>query len=112
MIFKPLFALMTAACMFYFLILTRRSALRRLFVLFFFGSGILFILQPHLTNRLAFLVGIGRGADLIFYVSILFLFFLCFNFYVRFRALEERQGRIVRELALRNPAQEESGRGA
>jgi small membrane protein len=109
MIFKALFALLTAACMFYFLILTRKSALRRLFVLSFFGVGIVFILQPDLTTSIARLVGIGRGADLVFYLSILFLFFLCFNFYVRFRALEERQNQIVRELALRHPVQREDG---
>ncbi len=73
MIFQVLFAALTAATMFYFLIATRRSALRRLFVLFFFGAGILFILDPDLSTRIANLVGIGRGADLIFYVSTLFL---------------------------------------
>ena len=76
MIFQVLFTALTAATMFYFLIATRRSALRRLFVLFFFGAGILFILDPDLSTRIANLVGIGRGADLIFYVSTLFLFFL------------------------------------
>jgi len=107
MIFQVLFAVVTAVMMFYFLILTRRSALRRLFVLAFFGTGLLFIVYPDLTMKLAHVVGIGRGADLIFYLSILFLLFLCFNFYVRFHVLEERMTRVVRELALQNPFMEE-----
>jgi len=107
MIFQVLFTALTAAAMFYFLIVTRTSALRRLFVLFFFGAGIGFILDPDLTTTIANLVGIGRGADLIFYLSTLFLFFLCFNYHVRFMALQEQLTRIVRELAVRNPVQEE-----
>src|SRR5207253_1589304 len=82
-------------------------ALRRLFVLVFFGGGIVFILQPDLTTTIANVVGIGRGADLIFYLSTLFLFFLCFNYHVRFMALEEQLTRIVRELAVRHPVHEE-----
>lgn len=104
MIFQPLFAIATAVCLFYFLVLTR-SAVRRVFVLAFFGVGIVFILYPGVTNVLAHWVGIGRGVDLILYVSTLFLFFLCFSFYLRFRDLEERHTRIVRELAIRHPVQ-------
>ncbi len=107
MTFQVLFAALTTLAMFYFLILTRRSVLRRLFVLCFFGTGLLFILYPDLTMTLAHGVGIGRGADLIFYLSILFLFFLWFNFYVRFRVLEERLTTVVRELAISHPVMEE-----
>jgi hypothetical protein len=107
MIFQVLFTALTAATMFYFLIATRRSALRRLFVLFFFGAGILFILDPDLSTRIANLVGIGRGADLIFYVSTLFLFFLCFNYYLHFRSLEEQLTHVVREMAVQNPVRDE-----
>jgi len=107
MMFQLVFAALTVAVMFYFLILTRRSAVRRLFVVAFFGTGLLFILYPDLTMRLAHMVGIGRGADLIFYLSILFLFFLCFHFYVRFHALEDRLTRVARAVALQHPVMED-----
>ncbi len=107
MIFQALFAVLTAAAMGYFVILTRWSVLRQLFVLFFFGSGLAFILFPDLTMRLAHLVGIGRGADLIFYLAILLLLFLCFNFYIRFHVLEEKLTHVVRALAIHNPVTEE-----
>lgn len=105
--FKLVFAALTVGCMLYFLVLTRKSALQRLFIVAFFGSGFVSILQPDWTSRVAALVGIGRGADLIFYVSTLFIFFICFNFYIRFRLIEERQTQLVRELALLQPRQEE-----
>lgn len=105
--FKLVFAALTAAAMLYFLILVRKSAVRRLFVFFFFGTGLIFIFNPGLTMRLAHVVGIGRGTDLVTYLSLLFLFFLCFNFYVRFHAVDERLTRLVRVQAIRNPVQDE-----
>ena len=105
MIFKVLFALLTGACMFYLVIVNRRSGLRKLFALAFFGSGLAFILNPELSNRLAEMVGIGRGADLILYLSTLFLFFICFNLYVRFREIEEQIVVLVRQMALKDPVQ-------
>ena len=85
-------------------------ALRRLFVLFFFGTGLAFILYPGLTMGLAHLVGIGRGAELIFYPSIPLLLFPCFNFYIRFHLPEERLAQVARALALHHPLMEK-GRG-
>ena len=107
MTFQIIFTLLTAAVMFYFLIVTRKSAIRRLFVLFFFGAGIVSIVDPGLTTEIANMVGIGRGADLVFYLSTLFLVFLCFNFHLRFMALQDQLTRVVREIALRNPVHEE-----
>jgi small membrane protein len=107
MIFQVLFAAATGACMFYFLIAVHRSAFQALFVVAFFGMGVLFILRPDLSSRVANLVGIGRGTDLVLYLSTLFLIFVAFSFHLRFRALEERQTDILRELALRAPVQEE-----
>ena len=106
MIFKFIFAALTAATMFYFLIIRRHSSLPRVFLLAFFGTGILFILWPGFTNQLAVLVGIGRGADLVLYLSVLVLFFLCFSIYIRFRETEEILSKVVRELAISRPIQE------
>src|SRR2546425_6427992 len=107
MSFKLIFAALTATCMFYFIIATRTKALQRLFVLAFFSGGLVFITWPELSNQLAHLVGIGRGVDLILYLSTLFLYFICFNFGIRFRSSDERLTLVVRELALRSPVQRE-----
>ncbi len=107
MIFKIVFALLTALAMLYFVILTRRSAIRRLFVLAFFGTGLIFILNPDLTMRLANFVGIGRGTDLITYLSLLFLFFVCFHLFVRLHGVDDQLTRLVRAQALRQPLMDE-----
>ena len=64
-------------------------------------SGLLFVVYfPSLTNYLAILFGIGRGIDVIIYLSIAALFYLIFRLYVK---LEENQKSItllVREIAM------------
>ncbi len=111
MSFSLFFAILTVLCMVYFLVLTRRSALRRLFVIAFFGSGLALILNPDWANEIAHWAGVGRGADLVLYLSTLFLFLLAFNIYLRVLKMEDTLGLIVREMALRHPVREE-GRGS
>lgn len=112
MLFRPLILALIGVFLIYFMVLARRSAIKRLFLTFFFGTGAAFVLWPNLTNRLAWLVGIGRGADLVFYVSIVFLFFLLFNIYLHFATLAANQSLLVRELALRSPLQVSGAGGA
>ena len=107
MIFKIVFATLTAVGMLYFMVLARRSVLRRLFVFCFFGTGLLFILVPSLTMRLAHSVGIGRGTDLITYLSLLFLFFLCFHLFVRLHAVDQQLTRVARSQAIQHPVMDE-----
>jgi small membrane protein len=106
-IFQLVFAAATVAVMFYFLVLTRRSAFQRLFVTAFFGVGTILILLPDATTNIAHMLGVGRGADLVFYVSLLFLFVACFHFYLRFKRTEEQITVLTRELALGSPVQRE-----
>ena len=96
-------ALLTTGCMFYFLVMTGNSAVRRLFVGGLFSLGLLFIFQPQLTDYVAHFVGIGRGADFIFYLSTLFLLCISFHFYLRSLAYEEKLTLIVRQIALMKP---------
>jgi hypothetical protein len=104
--FQVIFGMSTAACMFYFLVMTRNSVRQRLFVLGFFGSGLALIINPEITNRIAHYLGIGRGADLIFYLSTLFLFFLCFNLYMRMKTYQAMMTEVTRQLALLRPIKE------
>ena len=64
--------------------------------------GTLFILSefPIVQTRLASLVGIGRGVDLIIYASIFVLFFLMFKLYTRMEAQERKMTELVREVAI------------
>ena len=58
------------------------------------------ILFPDATSFLAHLLGIGRGADLIMYVSLLISFYLIFRLYLALARLEHAITALVRAIAL------------
>jgi small membrane protein len=62
--------------------------------------GILFVLFPSLTDRLAHFVGVGRGADLVTYLFIVFFFLAGITLYSKIRKLEADQTEIVRKIAV------------
>ena len=81
----------------------RAGSMRRLAVFsatVWFVAGVA-ILRPASMTRLANLVGIGRGADLVMYVMILAVLVLASYFYTRMIRAEESISRIVRHLAIR-----------
>ena len=74
-----------------------RSTLFDVFLIgFFIISGTLLVLFPEYSNKIAHWVGVGRGADLLFYLSILFLFFLILKLYSRLRRMEQSFTELVR----------------
>lgn len=60
------------------------------------------IARPGTTVVVAHWLGIGRGADLVFYCAIVAMFGGFFAVFVRFRRLEQQLTRIVRQLAIRD----------
>ncbi len=60
------------------------------------------IADPDILVRIAHLLGIGRGADLVLYLSILFTLVAFFLVYLRFRRLDEQITILVRQLAIRD----------
>jgi small membrane protein len=58
------------------------------------------IIFPNATSPLAHLLGIGRGADLIMYLSLLISCYLIFRLYVALARLEQAITALVRALAL------------
>ncbi len=79
--------------------LTPRVGTARL-VLWLAAAGA--IAYPHVLVRVAHALGIGRGADLVLYLSILFTFAAFFVTYLRFRRVDEQLTKIVRHLAIRD----------
>jgi len=61
---------------------------------------IIIVLLPGTTNILARTFGVGRGADVVVYISIIVLFYLIFKLYVKLDSLEKDITKIVREIAL------------
>jgi hypothetical protein len=59
------------------------------------------ILVPQITQLFADLLGVGRGADAVFYVSLVGLSYAFFRLYLRLRQTEQQITLLVRKLALK-----------
>lgn len=57
---------------------------------------------PNSTTLVAQILGIGRGADLIIYGSIVALFYLIFRIYIKLQDIEREITQVVRKVALQN----------
>lgn len=72
-------------------------------VWFFLWLAVLVVFWiPDSTSYLAAYLGIGRGADLVVYISIVAIFYLIFKIFVRLNKIEEDITKVVREEAIKN----------
>lgn len=62
--------------------------------------GVLVVLVPESTSRIAETLGVGRGVDAVVYVAMVVLFFLLFRLYGRTVAMEQEITTLVRKIAL------------
>lgn len=67
--------------------------------LFWFGVIVL-IWQPHLTDYLARFLQVTRGADAVFYLSLVIIFYMFFKLFIRLERIEQDITTLVREIAL------------
>lgn len=105
MTFKYLVIVALGAFVAYLLAVPRTATLRKGSVLAFVAAMLLFAIKPEWSTALARLLGIGRGVDLLFYLSHMVLFFIAFMYYLKFKEMERRFTKLVRHIAL------ETGRG-
>ncbi len=70
------------------------------FWVIFWVGALLAVLWPHGTTIVANLFGIGRGADFIFYVSIILIFFVLFRLHVKIENVNRDITKIVRQMAI------------
>lgn len=80
-----------------------------LFWLFLWTGAAVIILFPNSTMVVANFLGIGRGSDLILYLSVILIFYLLFRLYVRLEQMDQGITQIVRALALRDAGLTHSG---
>lgn len=66
-------------------------------------AALIGILLPKTTTKIASLFGVGRGVDVIVYISLALLFYLVFRIYVMIQDLRHEITNLVRQLALQNP---------
>lgn len=86
----------------YFLIRLKKRLLDIILLFSMIAAATVFVLWPGVTNVIANTLGVGRGADLIFYLSILIFWFVALKLYSRIRKLEQLFTQIIREDALKN----------
>ena len=80
----------------------RRKTWDRLIVIFFILTGAVLIAVPDMSTAIAQLVGVGRGADLLLYLGIVGLSFVCLLLYAKLRQMETTLTELVRLVALQN----------
>ncbi len=76
------------------------SALWMLGWIIFWAVVILVTFLPQTTQFLANALGVGRGADLIIYVSLVALFYLLFRLFVKVESVEQEISQLVRKISL------------
>jgi hypothetical protein len=96
-----LIGVLLAAVLLYFSRL-RSKAMDGLIVLVCFGCASVLIMRPNLATRIANMVGIGRGVDLIFYLSLPGLLMMIFLLFARTRETNAKLTVAVREYAIRD----------
>lgn len=69
-------------------------------LIFWLAVGVAFVTPESLT-KLANILGIGRGADLVLYVAVVVVFYLIFRIFVRLEKMERNITKVVRQDALK-----------
>ncbi|PZR26209.1 MAG: DUF2304 domain-containing protein [Citrobacter freundii] len=85
----------------YFFTRMHNSLLDLILLLTLVGAALVFVLFPDLTSTLAHRLGVGRGADLVFYLSIVIFWFVILKLYARIRRLESTVTELIRKDALK-----------
>ena len=67
----------------------------------FWALGIVFVIWPNLSAKFAKFLGVGRGVDLIVYLSIAIIFFIIFKIVVKIEKINREITLLVRKDALK-----------
>ena len=86
----------------YFFIRWKKRVLDILLLTFLIVCAVVFVVWPDLTQNLAKFLGVGRGADLVFYISILIFWFVVLKLYSRVRSLEQKLTETIRKNAIQH----------
>ncbi|MDO9496031.1 MAG: DUF2304 domain-containing protein [Nocardioides sp.] len=79
---------------------TNQTALRRLGIVLVAFGGMFTVIFPDSLTRVAQLVGVGRGTDLLLYAFVVFSSLVAIGFHQRIERLEAQMAELVRELAV------------
>jgi hypothetical protein len=79
----------------------RHQIFYRLFFIGIAALGIYFVLNPEVTTVIAKRLGVGRGTDLIFYLSVIFFFMFSMLMYSKIRRMEAVYTHLAKNIAIR-----------
>jgi small membrane protein len=96
-----------AAFVLYWRLFQNRFLNRLVLLVAFLVMGF-FVVKPAVSTRIANWLGVGRGTDLIFYLSIVILIFVLLMMYSKIKKLEEMVTSLLRSQAL-NESNKENG---
>jgi small membrane protein len=80
----------------------RSAVMDKLLIACILAAGIFLVVFPDLTNRLAIAMGVGRGADLVFYLFIVGFCYLILLVYAKIKKLEQQFAELARRQALQD----------
>lgn len=69
---------------------------------FIWAAALTGILLPKTTTKIASIFGVGRGVDVIVYISLVLLFYLVFRIYVMIQDIRNEITTVIRKTALQN----------
>jgi hypothetical protein len=78
----------------------RSAVMDKLLIAAILAAGIVLVVFPDLTSRLAVALGVGRGADLVFYLFIVAFCYLILLVYAKIKKLERQLAELSRKQAL------------
>jgi hypothetical protein len=100
MIIQPIISLILLGILFFTLMQSRSGHLLRFAMIFSVALGIMLTWMPVLSNTIANYLGVGRGADLIFYIWILVSMLAFVALYFSFNRQNKQLTALSRAFAL------------
>lgn len=97
---QPVLILMLLVAAAGFLLRKRSRLMDRMVVTVLAATGAVLVASPGTSTALAHLVGVGRGVDLVIYISLLGAGFFLLLGFSRLREMEQQLTEITRQLAL------------
>jgi hypothetical protein len=95
--------IITLVIFLFYLVKLRSDALDRILSIITIVIGIVIVIHPNLATRIANLIGIGRGTDLLLYLFILASLFYVTSSATRLRQNRNQMTKIVRSIAIKHP---------
>lgn len=103
MLIKVILIALIAVIFFYFFNNSQKvtvKAWKRLALVGLLFLAVASVIFPEILDDLAKFVGIGRGADLLLYSTVVAFIFVTINIYIKFRDISLKQDKIISKIAL------------